>query len=49
MVFEMVKVAVKALDNKKAEDIRVLKIDDITSLADYFAVSYTHLTLPTIA
>lgn len=47
MVFEMVKVAVKALDNKKAEDIRVLKIDDITSLADYFVIctgtSNTHI------
>lgn len=47
MVFDMVKTAVKALDDKKAEDIRVIKIDDITSLTDYFVIctgtSTTHI------
>lgn len=32
------KTIVKALDDKKAVDIAVLKIDDITSLTDYFVI-----------
>ena len=32
------KTIVKALDDKKAVDITVLKIDDITSLTDYFVI-----------
>lgn len=42
-----VKAIVKALDEKKAVDIRVLKIDEITSLTDYFVIcngtSSTHV------
>lgn len=32
--------AVKALDAKKAMDIKVLKIDDISSLTDYFVICH---------
>ena len=35
---EIVKVAVKILDSKKASDIKVLKIDTKTILADYFVI-----------
>ena len=38
MIFDMVKTAVKALDSKKGIDIRVIKVQDITSLADYFVI-----------
>ena len=45
--FEKVKIAVKALDSKKAYDIKVIKIDDLTTLADFFviatATSSTHV------
>ena len=34
--FEKVTIAVKALDSKKATDIKVIKIDDLTILGDYF-------------
>ena len=41
------KTIVKALDDKKAVDLRILKIDDISSLADYFVIcsgtSSTHV------
>lgn len=41
------KTIVKALDDKKAVEIRVLKIDGISSLADYFVIcngtSSTHV------
>ncbi len=36
---EIVREAVKALDSKKAENIRVLKVDDITVLANYFIIA----------
>ena len=36
--FELAKVAVKILDTKKAMDIKVLKIDKKTILADYFVI-----------
>ena len=43
---EAIKAAVKALDDKKAKDIEVIKITDLTSVADYFvicsATSSTH-------
>ena len=43
----MVEIAVKALDDKKARDIKVLKTSDVTVLADYFiictATSGTHV------
>ena len=50
---EMAKIACHALSDKKAEDVQVIDISEISVIADYFviasAVSYTHLTLPTIA
>ncbi len=43
---EAIKAAVKALDDKKAKDIEVIEISDLTSVADYFvictATSSTH-------
>ena len=36
---ELIASAVKILDSKKAEDIRVIKIGDLTILADYFIIS----------
>ena len=45
--YEIAKNAARLLDEKKAEDIVVIKIDDITSLADYFVIasgrSSTHM------
>ena len=35
---EMALAAAKALDTKKGKDIKVLQIDKITSLADYFVI-----------
>ena len=35
---EIAAAAVKALDSKKGKDIRLLKIDRISSLADYFII-----------
>ena len=57
---EKLSTIVKALDSKRAEDIRIIEIGDLTIVADYFViangtsstqttVSYTHLTLPTKA
>ena len=44
---QYVTTAVKALDSKKAIDIRVLKIDGVSSLTDYFVIcngtSTTHV------
>ena len=37
--FEIAKKAAELLDNKKAERINVIKIDDISSLADYFVIA----------
>lgn len=36
---DMVKVAYKAIDDKKAEDIKVLDISGISILADYFIIA----------
>ena len=36
---EFIASAVKILDGKKAEDIRVIKIGDLTILADYFIIA----------
>ncbi len=36
---ELVKEVVKALEDKKAEDIRVIDITEISSIADYFIIS----------
>lgn len=35
---EMAIIAAKALDSKKGKDIKVLEIDKITTLADYFVI-----------
>ena len=36
---EMAKLAYKALDDKKAEDIKVIDISEISVLADYFIIA----------
>lgn len=36
---EMIKTIVKALDSKRAEDIQVLEIRDLTVIADYFIIA----------
>jgi len=36
--YEMAQLAVKALDDKQAKDIEVLKTDKQTTLADYFVI-----------
>ena len=36
---EKIKVIVRALDAKRAEDIRVLKVTDLTILGDYFIIA----------
>lgn len=36
---ETAKMAVKALDSKKALDIKVIKIKDISAIADYFVIA----------
>jgi ribosome-associated protein len=35
---EMIKTMVKALDSKKAVDIRVIKVDKLTALTEYFVI-----------
>ena len=44
---DILKIAANALNNKKARQLKVLKIDDLTTLADYFviatATSSTHV------
>ncbi len=44
---DMAKLAVKALDDKKAKNIQILKTQDLTSIADYFIIctanSTTHI------
>ena len=51
-ILDIVKTAVKAVDSKKAIDIKVIGVTDLTIVADYFVicsgssstpVSYTHL------
>lgn len=37
--FNKVEIVVKALDDKKAFDIKVIKIDDLTILGDYFIIA----------
>lgn len=37
--FEEMEIAVKALDSKKAEEISVLRVKDITSLTNYFVIA----------
>ena len=36
MMNEKIRIAVRALDSKKAMDLRLLRVDSLTSLADYF-------------
>ena len=36
---EMVKVAYQALENKKGEDIRIIDIQDVSVIADYFTIT----------
>ena len=36
---KMAEIAVKALDRKKASDLSVIRIDDISTLADYFVIA----------
>ncbi|MBQ7782396.1 MAG: ribosome silencing factor [Oscillospiraceae bacterium] len=36
---EIIETAVKALDSKKAEDIKVIKIKDLTIISDYFIIA----------
>ncbi|MBO4693236.1 MAG: ribosome silencing factor [Clostridia bacterium] len=44
---EIVRIAAKALDDKKAENLTAVKVEDLTSLAEYFliatATSNTHV------
>ncbi|MBS7359752.1 MAG: ribosome silencing factor [Oscillospiraceae bacterium] len=39
MSLDVVKKVVKALDDKKARDIEVLKIDNLTIVGDYFVIA----------
>ncbi|MBE6796275.1 MAG: ribosome silencing factor [Ruminococcaceae bacterium] len=39
MSLDVVKKIVKALDDKKARDIEVIKIDELTIVADYFVIA----------
>ncbi len=36
---KIIEIMVKALDSKKAEDIKVIKITDLTVIADYFVIA----------
>ena len=36
---ETARIAAKALDDKKGAEIKILKIDDLTVLADYFVIA----------
>ncbi|MBQ3928601.1 MAG: ribosome silencing factor [Clostridia bacterium] len=36
---ETARLAVKALSNKKGLDVKLIKIDDISSIADYFVIA----------
>ncbi len=37
--YEILKIAAKALDSKKAVDIAAIKIDELTALTDYFLIA----------
>ncbi len=41
---ELVKIAVKALDSKKTEDIKVVKVEGLTSITDYFVIATANNT-----
>ena len=36
---QKLEIIVKALDSKKAEDIKVIKVGDLTGIADYFVIA----------
>lgn len=36
---QKLEIIVKALDSKKAEDIKVIKVGDLTVIADYFVIA----------
>lgn len=36
---EMVKIAVKALEDKKAEDVKIIDIGGVSTIADYFIIA----------
>ena len=36
---EMAKLAVKALEDKKAEDVKIIDIRDVSTIADYFIIA----------
>lgn len=36
---DILKTAVKAIDEKKGEDIQIIKITDLTIIADYFVIA----------
>ena len=36
---EILEIIVKALDSKRAEDIQVLRVHDLTILGDYFIIA----------
>ena len=38
-VREMAKMAISALEEKKAEDIRVIDISEVSVIADYFIIA----------
>ena len=37
--FEMAKLAIEALEDKKAEDIRMIDISEVSVIADYFIIA----------
>lgn len=41
---EVVKNVVRALDSKKAEDISVLKVENLTSITDFFVIAAANST-----
>ena len=41
---EKAKIAVKALDSKKGEDIQAIRVRDLTILADYFVIASANNT-----
>ena len=36
---EILEIAVKAIDSKRGENIRIIKIDELTVIADYFIIA----------
>ena len=44
MSLDLVKKIVKALDDKKGNDIQVIKIEELTIVADYFVIATANST-----